>query len=517
MLKDDIYFIYDIISIYLDKLIYFFIIIIILFYIFIKNIKITKFAKFNIKDILILLSFIIIIYLGIRSNISGKPFGISDSFVTNKTSSGNLAINGLFSIIKSKNTLSNTYFFNNDFVIKNIRESLKSDDFIFINKNYPLLRQTVDIDANNYNIVIILLESWSAKYIDSFSDNHLNVTKNFDKIANEGIRFTNFFANGQRSVDGITALFTGIPVLPGFDYLGHGLELSNLTFLANSAKNAGYSTLAMQSSKRGSFRLDSIVRLSGFDEYYGAEDFPPLGLETSGNKPKFGAWDNDMLSFYFQKINSLQEPFLAFTFTSSTHIPFISPGHKWEKYPHDDNHIFGFLNTLNYADEMLGAFMEKAKKTKWFDNTLFIFLADHTLGFGNGGTSLEGTEIVIKKDRVLEDMRIPLVVYAPKIFKEAKVIDTICSQADIFPSLTHLLGWKTPIATTSNSIFSTSNRPFALCSHGNTFFYIDRKGYIKHNLKNTLENTLDEDGRNRLLSFYQFLSHNLKENKISPN
>jgi len=516
-MQNDKHIILDMVKAHYLKVIYFIAFEILLFYMFKTSISYNNNSNsFSLKSIGFLFLISIVLYLGIRSNFSGKPFGLSDAFVTNKTASGNLAISGTFSIIKTISKKQKNYtFYDKSVALSSVRDNLKSNEFSFINDKYPLLRKINTKNKKKYNIVIVMLESWSSKYIDSFSNNDLGVTKNFDKLAQNGLRFTNFFANGQRSIDGITALLTGIPTLPGFNYLGKGLELSNLSYLGSEAKNNNYSTLAMQSSKRGSFRIDSVMKIAGFDSYYGSEDIPPLNLEKKGAKPGFGTWDNNMLSFYLNKINSLKEPFLSFAFTSTTHSPFISPGEKWEKYKHNENNIYGYLNTLNYADEALGKFIDEAKKQKWFDNTIFIFLADHTLGFGDDSSMFEGTNIKIK-DRVLENMRIPLLVYAPKIFPKAKTISKLSSQADILPSLSDLLGWQNPISTASNSIFSESSKGFVLFSYGSVIGYINNKGYIKHTLEKELENTLGKNGEKSILSFYQTISNNLRTNTIKP-
>ncbi len=519
LIQNDTAILWDMAQVHFDKVIYFVIFEIILFFVFRKSINFNIDASFSLKNIGLLLLVIALFTLGIRNKITDKPFGIADAFTSHKTASGNLALNGFFSIAKGFNDKKSYHFLNKNLVEKNVRDALKSDEFKFISNKYPLLRQTNttdDTQQKKYNVVIVLLESWSAKYVDSFSNNTFGVTPNFDKLANNGLKFTNFFANGQRSIEGVSTLFTGIPMLPEFNTLGSGLELSNLSYLGNSAKQAGYSTLSMQSSARGSFRLGAISKLAGFEQYYGAEDIPDLALETTKKTPSFGTWDNNMLSFYLDKINTLKAPFLSFAFTASTHAPFISPGKQWEKYQHDSNNILGYLNTLYYADDALGRFMEKAKKQTWFDDTIFIFTADHTVGFSSDKRLFKGTGIKTQKDRILEGMRIPLLIYAPKIFKQAKVIDRLSSQADIFPTLTHLLGWQTPIATLSNSVFSTSSQPFALFRNGNIMGYINENGYVKHNLTSTLENNLGETAKDILLSFYQFLSDHLKTNTIYP-
>ncbi len=130
-----------------------------------------------------------------------------------------------------------------------------------------------------------MFESLSAGYVDSFSENDYGVTPNFDYYANNGLKFTNFYANGQRSLTGITALLAGITQPHGMPPLGEGLELSKLSYLGKLAAQNGYDTLAIQSSNRGSFKVDAIMNLAGFKQYYGAEDIPKTGAEVG--KPEF--------------------------------------------------------------------------------------------------------------------------------------------------------------------------------------------------------------------------------------
>jgi phosphoglycerol transferase MdoB-like AlkP superfamily enzyme len=203
----------------------------------------------------------------------------------------------------------------------------------------------------------------------------------------------------------------------------------------------------------------------------------------------------------------MKKPFISFTFTSTTHTPFVSPGKKWEVYPHNDKNIFGYLNTLKYADDKLGKFMQKCKKQPWFDNTIFLFMADHALGLSaNAQTDIKS------KQRSLENMRIPLLIYAPKIF-EAKHIDTIGSQVDILPTLIDILGFKENFSSLSNSLFSPNKNQFAIFLRGQTIGIVNKSGYVLHTLEKKLESTTDLKTEKELLSAYQTTTKLLRVNK----
>ena len=83
---------------------------------------------------------------------------------------------------------------------------------------------------------------------------------------------------------------------------------------------------------------------------------------------------------------------------------------------------------VKYADFAIGRFLEEAKTKPWFDNTVFVFVADHTAGAaGDEEFSLEGHHN-------------PLIIYAPKLLKPRR-IDTAISQLDVLPTLLGILNF----------------------------------------------------------------------------
>lgn len=430
---------------------------------------------------------VIIAFLGIRGTISGYSFGTSDAFVVNKVACGNLALNGFFCYYRGGNRENIAHnAITTDDAIKIVKKNLDSEKIVFDDTTYPLMHHYKESEKKPYNVVIVLVESLTGKYLDALSHNNYGVTPNLDKLAHEGILYTNFFANGQRSTEGITSIYTGLTQPTGFEFFGEGLELYNPSFLGVVAHQNGYNTIAMQSSDRGSFRVDMMSHLAGFDDYYGAEDIANTGDEQG--HPQFGTWDGNMLRFLSTKLHTMKEPFISFCFTSTTHSPFYLPSKKWAKYPHTDNGEEGYLNTLSYADAKIGEFMERCKKEPWFDNTIFIFTADH-VGFAKLDHMVDGKG---KADTsLLPDFHIPLIIYAPKIFKPHEE-SFIASHDDIFPSIVDLLGWKSNFTTISQSLFDPNvKHRFAFVKRGNMIAIADKNGSVGYNYNSFL----DEKGK----------------------
>ena len=310
-----------------------FIFFIIFFFVWLFRQKIQN-QEHNAKSWISVLLVIIALFFGIRNKFTGKSFGPSDAFAVNKVSSGNLALNGFFSVYR---TAKNTGYKNNPFsfdkALNITKKMLDSNNTLFISEHVPLERVFVNPKEKKYNIVFVLIESWGAEHLDSYTPYEpLGVTPYFSYLSNHGMRFDNFYANGGRSIYGITTILSGVAKPTGFPPLGNGLEFSNLTYLASILKENGYDTLSIQGSSRRSYRMDSVMNLAGFDQYYGKSDIPNVETIDEGySDGGIGTFDYNTLDYLHQKINTLKPPFFGFVFTASTHTASNIPQKKYEK------------------------------------------------------------------------------------------------------------------------------------------------------------------------------------------
>jgi phosphoglycerol transferase MdoB-like AlkP superfamily enzyme len=435
----------------------------------------------------------LVLFLGIRNNLGGKSFGSSDAYAVNKVSSGNLALNGFFTIYRTAKQSPKHNLMKLDKALSITQAAMQSKNAAFTNAEYPMMRSYEAKEKPKYNVVIVLLESFGAEHLDGFTHyKELGVTPYFKKLSNEGLKFTNFYSNGYRSIFGITSIFTGLTIPYGFQYLGKGLELSKLSYLGQVAKENGYSTLAMQAGNKRSYRVDAVSALAGFDDYYGAEDMPNVETVDEGRSPLTGTYDFNMLDFYHKKLNAMKEPFMGFAFTDSTHSDFYLPSKKFERFAHDLKNYNGSLNAYIYTDNAIERFMEGVKNEPWFDRTIFIFTSDH-----GSGDALNPIAKEYRPDdkpmASIEHFRIPLIIYAPKIF-QPEVIQTLGCHNDIFPTIVDMLGLKAEIATMGNSLFDKDvAKRFSYFFAGNLIGLITEEGYIKYNFKNIVESSVDAE------------------------
>ncbi|MBE0499016.1 MAG: LTA synthase family protein [Campylobacterales bacterium] len=431
---------------------------------------------------------LLLLVIGIRGSITGsKSIGVADAFAVNKVCSGNLALNGFFCVYRSSKKDKSHILMDTPEAIRITQELLSTPNAPFVDEQYPLMRSYKTPQAKPYNVVIVLLEGMGAEHLDGFTRYpELNVTPYLKELSEKSLKFNRFYSNGYRSIFGITSVYTGISLPSGFDYLGKGLELSNLSYLGHIAKNNGYNTLAMQGANRRSYRVDAVSHLAGFEQFYGAEDMPNVEEVEEGREPGTGTYDHNLLQFYHQKLNTLKEPFLGFTFTSTTHSDFHLPSSQYERYPHDLRNYNGYLNALIYTDSALKRFMQKCEKEPWFDNTIFVFTSDHGSGDAANpiGKKLRGEFASLAS---VEHFRIPLMIYAPKIFK-AQESETLGSHVDIFPTIADLLGWKGEFSVLGNSLFDEKvNKRFVLFNGGQVAGMIRPEGYLIYNYKDIVE------------------------------
>ena len=464
--------------------------------------------------IAILLGALIGIAVLMRGGLGDKPLDVVDAFVGSRPAAAYLSLNGPFAmsraLVNSKR-ISADFFPWKQAVELTQAQLLAPGERFAAGDDYPLVRARSTNDKRKPNVVVLMLESWDAIHNDLLRRDMglqpYDVTPNFNALARQGLLFTHFYANGERSMDGLAALIAGIPTLPGTAYIGMGMEQNRMGYLGHMAQQEGYETIFLQSSKRASFHVDSIAAMAGFPRYVGAEDVPATG--HSRNVTERGAWDHDT----FQEANRLfaqaKKPFVGFVFTASTHLPFQSPGKRWSKYPPDSSE-HRFLNSLYYADWALGEFIAAAKKSGYYDNTIFILTADHVSGFAGKASDIPSLH------------HVPLLVVAPGL--KPGINARTGGQVDVIPTLAQLAGWRSPQASIGHSLLDTRANlgRGTLCVRGNIIERIEDQGWVTHDLRQRVmasPNLREVDAQameKRLLAMYQVSHTLLLRNRIYP-
>jgi len=426
---------------------------------------------------------IVLTIIAARGGLQTRILSIGDAYKAGRVC-GDLKLNGVFTSLISirSRTASNKIGINYDEALEIVRDNLiDAGEEIIPDDKYPLMRQRIkfNVNAKNYNVVFVLLESWQKDYIDSMSGTNYGVTPNFDALAKEAMVFDRFYANGQRSIMGLMSVFLGFPYVKGLTYLGYGLENYGQTKIPAILEANGYDNVYVQGDKRESDNAVALAHYLGFKNAYGKQDISIRHDYLSISK----GYDIEGFEFLFDKVKFLKKPFFAFYFTTTTHIPYAKTILKsLEKYPEDGTEITGYLNRLYYSDYALGEFIKKAKREEWFDNTIFIMCSDHqAYGVGGMGGNFEKT----KADKLF---KIPMIIYCPSLFKP-EIKDILGSQFDIIPTIVDMLNIKNPYSSLGKSLFSKNDGRFVFLSYeGEQTYLISNNGYAEKNWQDAADN-----------------------------
>jgi len=304
------------------------------------------------------------------------------------------------------------------------------------------------------NLVIILEESLGARFVGSLGG--LPLTPNLDRLANDGIWFTDLYATGTRSVRGIEAVITGFLPTTAESVVKLGGTQRNFFTIAALLQRYGYSTSFIYG---GSAQFDNMARFflnNGFATIIDQDDY---------EQPMFaGSWgvsDQDLFAKADAYFSSLppDQPFFSLVFSSSNHTPFEYPAGSIEPY---NQPAQTRENAIKYADHALGGFIAKARQSRYWNNTVFLIVADHD-------SRVLGAELV-----PIVHYHIPALILGAGI--RPQVIDRMASQVDLIPTLVPLLtlGQTAPLPTTGINLLRddlAAIPPHTVMQYGNNIAY----------------------------------------------
>ncbi|OBQ46547.1 LTA synthase family protein [Halodesulfovibrio spirochaetisodalis] len=339
-----------------------------------------------------------------------------------------LAANGPYQFVSAfKNNELDYYLFYRslpeDSVNTIIRTELADTAETFLSDNQHSIFRTVQRtgEEHKYNVILVTIESLTPKYLGRYGA-RAEVTPNLNALEKESQFFTNMFATGTRTTRGLEALALSIPPTPG----------------RSIVKRSG--------NEKGYISLGQIFNSKGYDSYYiygGRGYFDNMNEFFSGNGYKIidqasvpnedigfeNAWGMADEYLYNQAIKTAdvayksKKPFFFHVMTTSNHRPYTYPDNR-VSIPSGD----GRTGAVQYTDWAIGDFLKHAKTKPWFDNTIFVFIADHQ------ASSAGRVNLPVRR------YRIPMWIYAPKIV-QPKLVETLSSQIDVAPTILGLLNW----------------------------------------------------------------------------
>jgi len=387
-----------------------------------------------------------VLLLGIRGGFQWYPLTLAMAAQYAKTGNDAFVLNTPFSIITTSksNPIRSVQYFD--------EQTLKT---IYT----PVRQYDTETEFLNKNVVIIILEGFSAEYSRLFNPKlPESYMPHLDTLAQKGSPLLSY-SNGMRSMEAIPAIIAGIPTLMHNEYLTSNYAGNNISGLPAILKTKGYTSAFFHGGYNGTMKFDSFANLAGFDYYYGADEYG----DKKDHDECWGIYDEPFLQYALQQIDSMRHPFFAALFTLSSHHPYNIPD-NYKKMLNNPKQETGIFESVLYADYALHKFMEEAEKHRWFKNTLFVFIPDHT-------------SLPVESSSRLKRHEIFSIYYAPgDSLPEFQL--PFSQQIDVMPSVLHLLNYPNPFFSFGNSVFHTGNAFSISYSNGTYQFITEQKVLI---------------------------------------
>lgn len=293
-----------------------------------------------------------------------------------------------------------------------------------------LKRQLNTQTDEGYNIVLVILESHSAAFVGYLNSENQSVTPNLDRMGKLGFAFTNCYSNGVRSAHGMSSIIMGWPNLPGLPLISRVESVNQAPSLGNALKAVGYNTTFLYGGDSQFDNMKGFLSSNGFDRVIDRNEFSSKAQGT-----KWGVYDHTVFDRALEELDRSSKPALLTLFTTTNHQPWEIPSEYEASIPVFPDSLVrkgAVHRSMAYVDHVLGEFMEKASQRAWYNNSIFVFIADHGL--------------TIHKSTLakIQNAHIPFVIYAPGLDLEPRIIEQPVSQADVAPTILGLIDYTLP-------------------------------------------------------------------------
>jgi phosphoglycerol transferase MdoB-like AlkP superfamily enzyme len=397
---------------------------------------------------LIALLLIPLIIIGIRGGLDESTTNIGQVYFSQNQFLNHSAVNPFFSFFASlEKTASNNvvYHFMDDQECEKIFNELY---------NTKSIDSDTLLTTQHPNIIVILLESCGGQFTEI--GGRSDITPNLNRLAKEGVYFTNCYANSWRTDRGTVCTWSGYPSFPTMSVMKIPSKSRTLPNIARTLQEErGYSTHYLYGGDINFTNMRSYLVSGGFADLTWKTDY----TKEEQSSAQWGVRDDITFGTLSQLTTTMRKPFLIGYSTLSSHVPWDVPIH------HFDDEV---LNAFYYLDQCVGKFIEQLRKTPLWDNTLVVMLPDHGIVYGG-----------------LDESN-PLLTHIPMIWvggvvKEPRRIEQICNQTDLPATLLGQLGLNHDAYTFSRDVLSkTYTRPVAIHTYDDGFSMIDSIGFVNY-------------------------------------
>lgn len=417
-----------------------------------EQVPVSNKKQYFISSILLFIGVGVGVLAGIRGDLkkSTRPLNLIDANrYVSKPEHADLVLNTPFAIIR---TFGKTSFAKVQYVSEEDK-----------NRYVSSVKQYHNNPEQQPNIVLFITESFSKEYIGAFNTdqnipNYVSYTPYLDSLAAHSLIFTNAFANGSKSIHGMSSVLAGIPSFKDA-FTSSPYPKQEIESLVSTLKSKGYDTSFFHGAPNGSMGFLGFGNILGFDHYYGKTEFD----NDSEFDGVWGIWDEPFFLYMKDVLSTKKEPFFSTLFSVSSHEPFNIPAAYKGKFPLGNKPIH---QTIGYTDYAFQKFFEAAQQEPWYDNTIFIITADHT-------NQVDYDEYL----KVVNRSAVPILFFTPDGRLQGKNID-LAQQIDIYPTVLDLIGYPESFRSWGRSLVGDQEvQPFVI-NYGANQYTFQRGRYI---------------------------------------
>jgi phosphoglycerol transferase MdoB-like AlkP superfamily enzyme len=288
------------------------------------------------------------------------------------------------------------------------------------------------------NLMLVMVESLSASFMGRYGDSD-GRTPYLDALADQSLVFDRFYATGTRTTRGLEAVTLSIPPTPGRSIVKRLGRETGLTSLGNVLRDEGYDTRFIYGGRGYFDNMNEFFRGNGYD----IVDQASTAAENVTFSNAWGMSDEDLFAQASRAADEAAQagrPFFFHIMTTSNHRPFTYPEGRID-IPSGS----GRAGAVKYTDWAIGEFLEGVRQRPWFEDTVFVFVADHCASSAG------------RVDLPLPLYHIPCIVYSPG-WVEPAAVQTVASQIDLAPTLLGLLGVSYDSTFVGRDILATQPR-----------------------------------------------------------
>ena len=442
---------------------------------------------YNVASLLSLLLIAPFVVAGIRGGFTSavRPITISNANqYVNRPTEAALVLNTPFSLYR---TIGKAVF-----VVPNYY----SDEQEMTSIYNPIHVPNDSVPMTKKNVVVLIVESFGREYIGTLNKTLENgryhgYTPCVDSLIAKSITFSHSYCNGRKSIDGMPSILSSIPMFVEPFFLTPA-SMNHVDGIASLLAGEGYQTAFFHGAQRGSMGFQAFARSTGFQDYYGREDYD--ADKRFGGDDDFDGmwaiWDEPFLQYYATKMSEMKEPFMTAVFTASSHHPFAIPEKYKQRFPEESLEIH---KCIRYTDMAIGKFFETVSREPWFKNTIFVLTSDHTNMSDHAEYQTD-----------LGGFCSPIIIYEPG--REPEVLDKIAQQIDILPTVMGMLHYPKPFFGFGIDLLNTpAEDTWAVNYMGGIYQYVKHGHVLQFDGQSTrgiyalsdslMKHNLMEDGR----------------------